>query len=184
MWSDSPALTAAPVIETARLVLRPHRPSDLEAAFALWSDPRTVEYILGKPSTRDETWSRILRYAGLWALLGFGYWAVEEKGSGRFVGDVGFADFKRPIEPSLEGIPEGGWTLDPAFHGRGYATEAVAAALAWADRHLEAPVSACLIAPETRASLRVAAKSGYREWVRTTYKGADTIILRRERASG
>lgn len=173
--------SAAPVVETERLLLRPHRTGDLDAAFALWSDPRTVEFISGKPSKRDETWSRILRYAGHWALLGFGYWAVEEKTSGRFIGEVGLAEFKRAIEPSLEGVPEIGWVLDPAHHGKGYATEAVTAALSWGDRHLDAPATACIIHPDNRASLRVAEKMGFREWVRTTYNGSDTVMMRRER---
>ena len=162
-------------------MLRPHGVGDLDASFALWSNPRTVEFISGKPSKRDEAWSRILRYVGHWALLGFGYWAVEEKASGRFIGDVGLADFKRAIEPSLEGIPEIGWALDPAHHGKGYATEAVAAALSWSDRNLDAPATACIISPENQASLRVAFKSGYVVWVQTTYNGHDTVMMRRDR---
>jgi RimJ/RimL family protein N-acetyltransferase len=168
------------VIETARLRLRPHRADDLDAGFALWSNPATVQHISGTPSTRDESWARLLRYAGHWALLGFGYWAVEERASGRFVGDVGLGDFKRALEPSLDGMPEAGWVLDPTAHGRGYATEAARAALAWADANLAAGTSACIIAPENGPSLRVAEKCGFREWARTTYKGHPTIVLRRE----
>jgi RimJ/RimL family protein N-acetyltransferase len=151
----------------------------LEASFALWSDPRTVRYISGKPTTRDEAWSRLLRYAGLWSLVGYGYWAVEERATGTFVGEVGFADFKRVIVPSLEGVPETGWVLAPAVHGRGYATEAVEAALAWGDRHLVVPETACIITPENAPSMRVAEKCGYREQVRTTYKDSAVVLMRR-----
>jgi RimJ/RimL family protein N-acetyltransferase len=62
--------------------------------------------------------------------LSYGYWAVEEKTSGRYVGELGFADFKRDIVPSIEGMPELGWALVPQFHGKGYATEALRAAVA------------------------------------------------------
>jgi RimJ/RimL family protein N-acetyltransferase len=121
----------------------------------------------------------MLRYGGLWTFLGFGYWAVEERDSARFVGEVGFADFKREIEPPLDGQPEIGWVLAPWAHGRGFATEAVGAALAWGDRRWAGQPTVCLIAPANLASLRVAAKSGYREFARTTYQGGSTILLRR-----
>jgi RimJ/RimL family protein N-acetyltransferase len=125
-------------------------------------------------------WSKLLRYAGHWAWLGFGYWAVEEKASGRFVGDVGFADFKREIEPSLEGMPELGWVLAPWSHGRGYATEAAQAALGWSDAHFGTARTVCIVAPEHLASLRVAEKCGFREVQRMTYKGEPTVLLARE----
>jgi RimJ/RimL family protein N-acetyltransferase len=174
-------IAEAPVLETERLILRGHGIDDLEASFAMWSHPVVVEHITGKPSTREESWSRILRYAGHWRLLGFGYWAVEEKSSGRFVGDVGFADFKRDIEPSLEGTPEIGWALDPAVHGKGYATEAVGAALSWSEQHLSALAAACIVSPQNLASLRVAQKCGFREFARATYKDHEVVMLRRGR---
>jgi RimJ/RimL family protein N-acetyltransferase len=170
---------SVPVIETGRLKLRGHRPQDLDACAAMWGDPVTARFIGGKPSTRDEVWARLLRYAGLWALLGFGYWAVEDKADGGFVGDVGFADFKRPIEPSMDGLPEIGWALSPRVHGRGYASEAVAAALAWGDAKFGGTPTACIIDPKNLASIRVAQKNGYREFARTTYRNEPTIMYRR-----
>src|SRR5262249_42795942 len=170
---------AAPVIETARLRLRPHRADDLADCAAMWGDAGVTRYISGQPFAPTEVWARLLRYAGLWSLLGLGYWAVEEGGTGRFVGEVGFADFKREIEPSLDGQPEIGWVLAPWAQGRGFATEAVGAALAWGDRRWAGRPTVCMIAPGNAASLRVAAKAGYREFARTMYKGAPRILLRR-----
>jgi RimJ/RimL family protein N-acetyltransferase len=123
----------------------------------------------------------VLRYGGLWALLGYGYWIVRERESGRFVGEVGLAEFRREVTPSLEGAPEAGWVLAPWAHGRGYATEAVRAALSWADANLAAPRTVCLIAPENAASIHVAGKCGFRERTRGTYKGEETLILERPR---
>lgn len=172
----------APIIETERLVLRGHMPDDFAECAAMWGDPLVTRHIGGRPSTAEETWSRILRYAGMWTLLGFGYWVVRERESGCFVGEAGFADFRREITPSLGGAPEVGWALSPPAHGRGYATEAVRAALAWGDAHLAAPRSVCMISPGNAASIRVAEKCRFREFARATYKGEDTILFERRRA--
>jgi RimJ/RimL family protein N-acetyltransferase len=171
----------APALETERLILQGHGAEDLEANFAMWSKPSVVEYVTRKPSTREESWSRILRYAGHWRLMGYGYWAVKEKGSGRFVGDVGLHDAKRAIIPPLEGFPETGWVLDPAFQGKGYATEAVRAVLSWANAHLSAPKTVCIIAPANATSLRVSQKCGYQEFTRTTYMDSDVVLFQRDR---
>jgi RimJ/RimL family protein N-acetyltransferase len=151
----------------------------LASVLALWSDPAVVRYIGGRPSTSDEAWARLLRYAGHWALLGFGYWVVVEKASGRFAGEVGFADFKREMTPSFEGAPEGGWVLAPWSHGRGYATEALGAALGWLEGHLGKVRTVCMIDDGNDASVRVATKAGYREWARTDYKGAKAVLFER-----
>jgi RimJ/RimL family protein N-acetyltransferase len=169
----------APIIETARLVLRPHTAADFRDCAAMWADPLVTRHIGGRPSTAEETWARLLRYAGLWTLLGLGYWAIRERDTGRFVGEAGFADFRRELTPSLEGAPEAGWALAAWAHGRGFATEAVGAVVAWGDAHLAAPRTVCMIAPTNAASVRVAEKCGFREWVRTAYKDAPTVLFER-----
>lgn len=147
----------------------------------MWADPTVTRYIGGMPSTRAQSWMRLVTYGGLWRMLGYGYWAIVERAGGAYVGDVGFADFRREIEPSIEGVPEAGWVLDRAFHARGYASEAIASALRWADEHLDVPRTVCIIAPENAASIRVAEKAGYREIVRTSYKDEPTLMFERLR---
>lgn len=169
-----------PVLETERLRLRAHSVDDFEACLTLWSDPDVTRFIGGRPSTREEVWSRILRYAGHWVLLAYGYWVIEDKATGRLVGETGFADFKRAIEPSLDGMPEIGWVLMPSAQGRGYATEAVRAVVSWGDGHFGETATVCLIAPENLPSIRVAEKCGYRPFVTTTYKDGPTQLMRRE----
>jgi RimJ/RimL family protein N-acetyltransferase len=119
-----------PVIETERLRLRGHEITDYADACAPWANPVVVRHIGRKPFTAEEVWHRLLRYRGLWALLGYGYWAVVEKSTQQFIGDIGFADFKREMTSSFGVAPEMGWILSPAAHGKGYATEAVMTALA------------------------------------------------------
>ncbi|HVV84492.1 MAG TPA: GNAT family N-acetyltransferase [Kofleriaceae bacterium] len=169
-----------PVIETARLVLRAPRTADFDAAAAMWRDPIVVRHIGGRPSTREEVWGRILRYLGHWAALGHGFWAIEERG-GRFVGECGFADFHRELEPGFGDTPEAGWALASWAHGKGYAREAVEAALAWGDANLPGDRVVCMIDPGNIASLRLAARVGFVETAQATYKGDPTLLFERRR---
>jgi len=173
------ATAGIPVIETERLKLRGHRVDDFDDCAAMWADPAVTRYIGGKPSTGEEVWARLLRYVGHWSLLGFGYWAIEDRATGRFIGELGFADFKRSIEPPIGDVPELGWALASSMHGKGYATEAVRAAVAWGEAHFVPAHTVCIIDPENRPSIRVAEKCGYREFRRTTYKGKPTIMFMR-----
>lgn len=168
-----------PVVETERLRLRGHRLDDLDDCVSMWGDPIVTRHIGGKPFSPENVWSKILRYTGHWAHLGFGYWLVEERATGRFVGEVGFADFKRAIDPPFAGAPEIGWALATRAHGVGYATEAVGGAIAWAERVWPGKRTVCMIDPDNVASLRVASKCGYREYARTRYAGTPTILLER-----
>lgn len=170
------------MLETARLRLRPHRADDLDALLAMWSDPVVTRYIGGKPSTEQQTWMRLLGYAGHWSLLGFGYWAVEEKASGAFAGELGFANYKREIAPSMREVPELGWALASHAHGRGFATEAVQAVVAWGDANLRSDRTVCLINVENVASIRVAEKCGYRVFERTAFGERPTLFMERRRA--
>jgi RimJ/RimL family protein N-acetyltransferase len=166
-------------IETDRLILRPHVLEDFDDSYALWSDEIVTRFIGGKPFSREDVWSRLLRYVGHWTLLGYGYWAIREKDSGRFVGEIGFADYQREIDPPLGDAPEIGWALMPSMHGFGYATEAVRGALTWADATWPGRDTVCIIAPDNVPSRRVAAKCGYVEERQTTYKGNPTGVFRR-----
>jgi RimJ/RimL family protein N-acetyltransferase len=178
-----PAFREAPTIETERLVLRGYRLEDLPHVVAAWADPEVVRHIGGRPFTEEETWARFLRNIALWPMLGYGYWAATERASGRYVGDVGFADFKRAIEPSLKGVPEVGWVLARWSHGAGYATEAAKAAIRWLESALGPQRTVCIIDVANGASLRVAEKCGYREFARAPYKGTTVVMLERP-ASG
>lgn len=172
-----------PLLKTERLRLRAHCAADLPASVAMWQQPAFYQFLGGKPLGEEEVWTKLLRHMGAWVLLGYGFWAVEEKASGDYIGAVGFGDWQRAISPALKGWPEAGWVLAPAAHGRGYASEALAAVLPWGDAHLPQPRTVCLIHPDNAASLRVAAKCGYREFCRTVYKGQPGVLLERFAAS-
>jgi RimJ/RimL family protein N-acetyltransferase len=167
-----------PILETERLTLRGHCPEDLDESMTLWSDPLVLRYINARPSGREEVWARLLRYIGHWSVTGYGLWLIRERSTGRFVGEAGLADFKREISISFDGAPETGWVLAPWSHGRGYATEAMTAVLAWADAaaHLR---TMCIIHPLNIASRRVATKLGYRELAYADYGGISVLVFER-----
>jgi len=166
-----------PVVETPRLVLRGHRIVDLDDSLAMWSDPVVTRHIGGKPFGREDVWARLLRYVGHWTLAGYGIWQIRERMTGRFVGEAGLAGFERDMAFSFDGAAEAAWVLVPWAHGQGYATEAMTAALAWnAAAHAR---TVCMISPGNLASLRVAAKLGYREIARADHRGSDAIVFER-----
>ncbi|WP_420409106.1 GNAT family N-acetyltransferase [Hoeflea sp.] len=170
-------------ILTARTRMRRHTIADFDESAALWGDPDIVRHISGKPSTRSETWSRLLRYIGHWEALSFGYWVVEDRVTGRFLGEVGLADYKRDITPSLDPWPEIGWVIATHAQGRGLATETVAAALDWSDRWLKAERTVCIIAPDHLASIRVGRKNGFAErgYGRMGSDSSPVLIMERQK---
>ena len=168
-----------PELETDRLILAKHEVSDFSALSQLWGQRSMVQHIGGVPSTERESWMRMLAYGGLWPLLGFGNWAVREKGTGNYVGDLGFADFHRIVEPHVKGIPEAGWVIAPEYQGRGYATEAMKAALSWLIAQQKHQESICFIGPQNIPSLRVAEKLGYTQDKEVFMNGSISVLLRK-----
>lgn len=170
-----------PVLETQRLILRGHQVEDFNDSADMWADPLVVAHISGVPSTKGQSWDRFLRYAGLWCQLGFGYWVVETKSDDRFVGEVGFANYKRDTSPCIEDLPEAGWVLTSEAHGQGFATEAVTRILEWADSQLNFEKTVCLFDPAHAASIAVADKVGYGNKVLGRFQTNEALFMERPR---
>jgi RimJ/RimL family protein N-acetyltransferase len=173
-------MNAAPVLHTERLTLRGHRGEDFEDYLALLSDPVVMRFISPTPPTREQAWARLLRYPGTWALFGFGMWIILDRASGRFLGEVGFLASKRDMHPATDGTLETGWLLAADAQGRGLATEAVGAAVAWAEKSFPAMRMTCIIDPANAPSLRVAARFGFRDFARADYHGKPVILFQRQ----
>ncbi|MGE0044390.1 MAG: GNAT family N-acetyltransferase [Hyphomonadaceae bacterium] len=168
---------SAPVLETERLILRGHVRDDYDAELALWNDAGVRRNLLAGAEARpDEVWSRLLRYMGHWAAMNWGYWAIVERKSGRFIGECGFADFKRGLGVDL---PEAGWAIRDDASGKGYAREAMRTALAWADERFGATF--CIIAADNVRSIKLAQKLGFEIGERIAFKDAETLVCRRMR---
>ena len=167
----------APTLTTPRLTLTGHAACDLDDCAAMWAEPAVYAMIGGQPRSREDVWIRLLRSVGQWGLFGYGAWVVRETASGRFVGDVGLIEARRAIDPPID-APEMGWALAPQAHGRGYAHEAMAAALAWSETHGIARTM-CIIDPDNAASIRLAGKLGYRAMIRGTYHDSPIDLYER-----
>lgn len=171
------------VIETDRLILRRHRLDDAAAVAALWADPEMVRHI-GPPASEEESWGRLLRYAGHWDLFGYGLFAVEERATGRVIGGVGAGHFRRSGIDEPKNSAEAAWALSSAVHGRGYGREATEAMHRWVDAQVPVGRTHCIIAPENTASLRLARSLGYADLRTAEYRGDPVILLVRERPAG
>jgi len=174
-----PTNVTVPTLDTERLRLRSYRPNDLDACAAMFSHPDFTRYVASQAIPREEVWARILRYIGHWAVFGFGVWAIEEKATGQFAGEVGFSQLERDIVPPFGESPEAGWGLAPWSHGKGFAKEATAAIHRWWDAEFASRRTVCIIRPANVASVHIAETCGYRELHRVPFRGAPIIVFER-----
>lgn len=113
---------------------------------------------MGRPGmTRVETAQALRRYADHWRRHRFGILAVESRQTGELVGRSGVAFHRNwPADPEV------GWAFDPAWWGRGLATEAGGACVRWAFERLGCGRLVSIAVEENAASRRVMAKLGFR----------------------
>jgi RimJ/RimL family protein N-acetyltransferase len=169
-----------PILETSRLVLRAHRLDDFDAYAAMWSDPDVTRMVTpGRPLDRPEAWQRFMWFPGHWVFMGYGFWAVEEKATGALLGEVGFVDLKRDYDERLNGVPEMGWVFARSAQGKGYATEAALACVAWGKGHFGPIRVVAAVNAQNRASIRVAEKCGFTECLRKDFNGRSAVFLDR-----
>ena len=114
-------------------------------------------------------------------MFGYGFWGVEEKVSGRYIGAIGFFNAKRVMDIPFRELPEAGWVIHPDFHGQGLVSEAMQTAMAWMDANIAAPQTWCMINPGNLISQKVAARLGYARGPDSAYKGEPTFTYLRTR---
>jgi RimJ/RimL family protein N-acetyltransferase len=164
-----------PTVRTERLVLREWRAGDFAGYREMTGDPEVARFV-GGVVPDGVAWRQMAMHAGHWALRGYGNWAVTTAG-GEFVGRVGF--WRPHGWPGLEL----GWALRRSAWGRGYATEAGEAALAWGWDHLDADEVVSLIHPDNGASQRLARRLGFAADGPAEIDGVTVIVHRIARGS-
>jgi RimJ/RimL family protein N-acetyltransferase len=167
-----------PVLTTDRLELYRPRATDLPGLAALIA-PDAVRHHLGnRQPTLADTFARMARNAGSWALYGYGTFVVRERGRDEIVGNCGPFHSWRGFDAGND-VVEVGWIIAEQAWGRGYATEAVTAALDWFDRAHGPCRTVAMIAPENHASLAVAARLGFAAFGEHDLEDHRVILLQR-----
>jgi len=143
------------VIETERLILRRFRSDDRDTVARWNADPAFTRHLAGVQTRAqsDETFDRWERH---WRERGFGLLAIEWRDTGELIGRVG-PQYHRMWADD----PEVGWALDPAWWGRGIATEAGAASVAWSFGALGFERVVSITTEANVASRNVMAKLGF-----------------------
>lgn len=144
------------VFETERLAVRQLRPDDLDDFAALTGDPEVVRYMdEGRPLSRDLTRTWIEVSEANYRTRGYGCFAVTEKPNDRMIGFCGFA-----FPSDRPGIVEVIYAFAPSCWGRGYATEAVGATVAFGLKACGLDRIEATVDPANEASKRVLGKIG------------------------
>lgn len=167
-----------PILGTERLRLRGHRLDDYPAMTALWGDPQVTRFVGGRQNP-EAVWSRLLRYAGHWLHLGYGYWVLECRETGAYLGEAGLASYQRDLSVPMPDMPEAGWMLTPAAQGRGLGLEAMTAVYRWADARLAHRKTFAIFDPEHAASIALAVKLGFEDLRPLRYAGAPVLMMTR-----
>ena len=143
------------MIETERLILRQVDPDrDFEGWAEAMADERTVRFLGTPPMSRAQAWRSMAMAIGHWRIRGYGFFSLESKETGEWIGRVG------PWNPEGWPAPEIGWTISPRHLRRGYATEAARASVEYAYETLGWSEIIHCILPGNEASIRVAEKIG------------------------
>lgn len=144
---------------TPRLTLRLHREGDLCRLVSIYSRPDVARYLLEEPWTVESGRAQLERRLGRTELaepVAALALVVEREGS--VIGTVSLwrtEQERRTLEI--------GWTLDPEHGGRGYASEAVAAALQLAFARDDVHRVTAQMDARNASSARLAARVGMRQ---------------------
>jgi ribosomal-protein-alanine N-acetyltransferase len=150
-----------PILETDRLRLRPFAAdlSDLDALSAIQSDAEHMRYY-PHPFSLGESRAWIERRLADYEDRGYSLWAVEDRATGEFLGNVG------PVHQLVDGLDELelGWIITPRRARQGIATEAARACRDWCFAELRSDHLIALVRPENEPSRGVAKKLGMTVW--------------------
>jgi len=140
---------------TERLRLRPYRPDDAAAMFAVFGDAEVMRYSMsGADPTVEATQVRVQKLIDHQTSFGFSLWVVEDRATGAILGDCGLKQLEEGPEIEV------GYRFGKPHWGRGYASEAAAASVRHGFVTLGLPRIVGVVEPPNIASHRVLEKVG------------------------
>ncbi len=169
------------VIQTDRLEMYRPRADDLEGLFTLWAHPETGRFLGPTEASMADSFDRLLRNAGSWSLYGYGTFVVRLKGQQGILGTCGIFRSYREFGKGLDDVPEAGWIINADDWGKGYAREAMEAALAWFDAEHGLQRIACMIEEGHAVSERLALSLGFAAYGRHVPEDKTTPLILYER---
>ncbi|MFD0685724.1 GNAT family N-acetyltransferase [Actinomadura fibrosa] len=167
------------VLETERLVLRPLTGDDFADYAAMLADPEVAGGLAESVGTSAaDAWRSLATFIGHREIRGFSHWAVVEKATGRFAGRAG------PWRP--HGFPGlgVGWCLAREHWGKGYASEAGRAAVAYCFDRLGADEVVSVILHGNLRSIAVAERIGHRHLRDIEYRNQTVHLYGQQRPTG
>ena len=172
------------MLVTERLELWRPQVSDRDGLRAMIQPDAVRRFLGGMEPDDHDVFMRLLRNAGSWALYGYGTFVVRERGGDEIVGNCGVFHSWRGFGGGLDDIAESGWIIAQSAWGKGYAQEAMTAALAWFEREHGGKSTLCMIEEGHCASEAVANKLGYAACDRYEEKGERPLVVYRREADG
>lgn len=144
--------------ETARVILREMKLSDLEAFYAFEdADTEPVLRAFIKEG-EEESKAHLQAYIEhMYPLFDFGMWTVTEKKSGEIIGICGLG------RTNCQGAEctDLGYYICPKWRNRGFASECIEFVLDYAKNYLEFPLIYAIIKKENRISEGILRKFGF-----------------------
>lgn len=146
------------ILATDRLFVRETTPEDVDAFYAIYSDPAITRYMEGLYPEAEQEKQYIREYIEkIYAYYGFGIWTVVEKESGAVIGRAGVS-YREGFE-----LPELGFIIGVPWQGRGYAEEVCRAVLRYGFGALCFEQVQALVEPGNQPSLKLCGKLGFRQ---------------------
>jgi RimJ/RimL family protein N-acetyltransferase len=167
---EQPSQVHIPVAQTARLSLRGFTPDDLQPLHAIVSNPQVLRYL---PRTSPWPLDVVQRWMDSqrqhWDRYGFGWFALEHRGTNRLIGWCGLRVLDETDEVEVL------YLLDQAYWGEGLATEAARWCIEDGFRNHNLDLIIGLTLPLNVASQRVLEKAGLAFSNHATYFGIDCL---------
>ena len=161
------------IITTSRLKLRPFLDTDIESYIKIMTNPAVTRYLgSGKEMTKPDVEKLLTEFKAVWD-ASYGVFAVFERVNGNLIGHCG-----------IRAIPDGRvellYAYDPTTWGKGYATEAGKAVLAYGEEHFSLTEVIGIAYPQNKGSVVVLEKLGFKHVGTEAHFGSELELLSRK----